>query len=313
MAMILPVTAHAPLRAFALGLLLAIVSMAAVGQGTWESGTDGLAPIPPLAARVTDRTGTLAEAERAALEDKLARFEQQTGNQLVVLMVPSTKPEPIEGYALRVAEAWKIGRKGADNGALFVVAKDDRKMRIEVGYGLEGVLTDAAARRIIADDVAPQFRAGRFAAGLDAGVDRIIATLGPDRTSARPPSRAPTGTGGGVDFGTLLIVLFIGVPVLGGILKRIFGRALGSTVGAGIVGAGAWFLVGSLLLAGLAGLVAFVVLLASGVGSGFGRRGGGVFLPTGGWGGGRGGGFGGGGGFSGGGGSFGGGGASGGW
>jgi uncharacterized protein len=302
------------LRAVALAALLACTAVVAIAQqGAWESGTDGLAPIPPLASRVTDRTATLTEAERTALEAKLAGFEQKTGTQLVVLMVPSTKPEPIEAYALRVAEAWKIGRKGADNGALFVVAKDDRKMRIEVGYGLEGTLTDAAARRIIAEDVAPQFRANRFAAGLDAGVDRIIATLGPDRTSAAP-STAPSRRGGGVDFGTLLLVLFIGVPILGGVLKRIFGRAIGSTIGAGVVGAGAWFVVGSLLIAGAAGLIAFVIMLAGGMGSGLGRRGG-VFLPTGGWGGGfpRGGGFGGGGGFSGGGGSFGGGGASGGW
>ena len=301
------------LRTLALAALLAGVAAVAFAQSTWETGTDGLAPIPPLAARVTDRTGTLNEADRTALEDKLARFEQQTGNQVVVLMVPSTKPEPIEAYSLRVAEAWKIGRKGADNGALFVVAKDDRKMRIEVGYGLEGTLTDAMARRIIAEDVAPQFRADRFAAGLNAGVDRIIATLGPDRTSARPSTRTPAG-GGGFDLGTLLIVLFVAVPLLGGILRRILGRAVGSTVGAGIVGAGAWFLAGSLLIAAAAGLIAFFVMLAGGVASGLGRRGG-VFLPTGGFGGGfpRGGGGFGGGGFSGGGGSFGGGGASGGW
>ncbi len=287
----------------------------AFAQGAWESGTDGLAPIPPLAARVTDRTGTLSEAERTALEDKLARFEQQTGNQLVVLMVPSTKPEPIEAYSLRVAEAWKIGRKGADNGALFVVAKDDRKMRIEVGYGLEGTLTDVIARRIIAEDVAPQFRANQFAAGLDAGVDRIIATLGPASTSARPAAVAPAPARRQFRHRHVAVVLFIGVPVLGGVLRGILGRALGSTVGAGIVGAGAWFVMGSILIGVVAGVVAFVVLLMSGGASALGR-GGGVFLPTGGFGGGgfgRGGGFGGGGGFSGGGGSFGGGGASGGW
>ena len=301
------------LRTLALAAVLACVAPAVFAQSTWETGTDGLAPIPPLAARVTDRTGTLADADRSALEAKLARFEEQTGNQVVVLMVPSTKPEPIEAYSLRVAEAWKIGRKGADNGALFVVAKDDRKMRIEVGYGLEGTLTDAMARRIIAEDVAPQFRADHFAAGLNAGVDRIIATLGPDRTSARPPA-PKSAPGGGFDLGTLLIVLFVAVPILGGVLRRILGRAVGSTVGAGVVGAGAWFVAGSLLIAGAAALIAFFVMLAGGVGSGLGRRGG-VFLPTGGFGGGfpRGGGGFGGGGFSGGGGSFGGGGASGGW
>ncbi|HSV17714.1 MAG TPA: TPM domain-containing protein [Casimicrobiaceae bacterium] len=284
-------------------------------QSGWESGTDGLAPIPPLTARVTDRTGTLAPNERAALDDKLARFEAQSGDQVVVLMVPSTKPEPIEAYSIRVAEAWKIGRKGSDNGVLFLVAKDDRKMRIEVGYGLEGVLTDAMSRRIIADDVAPKFREGHFAAGIDAGVDRIIATIGaPGSAAATPPTRTSRGPArgiGGMDFQTLLILLFVGVPVLGGILKRVFGRLLGSTFGAGIVGFGASFVLGSLVLGALAGVVAFVILLFLGMGSTFGRRGG-IYVPTGGWGGGGFGG-GGGGGFSGGGGSFGGGGASGSW
>ena len=291
-----------------------VLLVLAVGAGAqnWETGTDGLAPIPPLTARVTDRTGTLSDAERSALEDKLARYEQSSGNQLVVLLVPSTQPEPIEAYSLRVAEAWKIGRKGADNGALFVIAKNDRKMRIEVGYGLEGVLTDAQARRIIDESVAPQFRNNRFAAGIDAGVDRIIAVTGSGGAAAagKPAARAR----GGPDFETWLVVLLVIVPLVGGILKRIFGRFIGSMFGAGLVGGGAWLVAGSLAIAAVSGVVAFVVLLLLGVGTSFGRRGG-MYLPTGGWGGGFGGGGfrGGGGGFSGGGGSFGGGGASGGW
>jgi uncharacterized protein len=308
-----------PRRVLARGLrvLVAIVlacsALAAFAQAAWESGTDGLAPIPPLAARVTDRTGTLTDAQRTALEDKLARYETQSGNQVVVLMVPSTKPEPIETYSIRVAEAWKIGRKGSDNGVLFLIAKDDRKMRIEVGYGLEGVLTDVTARRIIAESVAPRFRDNQFAAGIDAGVERIMAVAGSG--GAAPARAAPQARGGGFDFQTLLIVLLVVVPVLGGVLKRIFGRLLGSTFGGGIIGAGAWLLAGSLAVAAVAGVVAFVVMLLLGAGGSFGRRGG-VFIPGAGWGGrggGFGGGFGGGGGFSGGGGSFGGGGASGGW
>src|SRR5437764_9629952 len=140
------------------GLLLLVARLwpgVALAQAGWETGTDGLAPVPPLTARVSDLTNTLSPSERQALEAKLTAWEQQSGNQLVVLMVPSTKPEPIEGYSLRVAEAWKIGRKGKDNGALFVIAKDDRKLRIEVGYGLEGVLTDVTSKRIIAESVAP--------------------------------------------------------------------------------------------------------------------------------------------------------------
>jgi uncharacterized protein len=304
-------------RAFgaALGLLAACVA-AFAQPSAWEPTSEGLAPIPALRARVTDETATLSAADRQALETKLADWEQRSGNQLVVLLVPSTKPEPIEAYSIRVAEAWKIGRKGQDNGALFVVSKEDRKMRIEVGYGLEGVLTDAMSRRIIAEDVAPLFRQNRFAAGINAGVDRIIAVVG-SGAPAQPSRTAGSQRDTGFDFQTLLVLLLVGVPILGGILRRVLGRLLGSTVGGGIVAAGTWLLVGSLAIALGAGIVAFLIMLMLGIGGGIGRRGG-VWIPTGGgWGGGGygGGGFGGGGGggFSGGGGSFGGGGASGGW
>ena len=147
--------------------VMAIASTAS-GQG-WETGSDGLAPIPPLRARVTDLTNTLSPSDQQALEAKLAAWERDTGNQMAVLVIPSTKPEPIEAYSIRVAEAWKIGRKGQDNGVLFLIAKDDRKLRFEVGYGLEGVLTDATSRRIIAETVAPYFRQNQFAAGINAG------------------------------------------------------------------------------------------------------------------------------------------------
>ena len=300
----------------------AIVALAAAGvavaQPAWESTSEGLTPIPALTARVTDVTSTLSAAEKTALETKLADWEKRTGNQLVVLMVPTTRSEPIEGYSLRVAEAWKIGRKGQDNGALFVVAKDDRKMRIEVGYGLEGVVTDVTSRRIIAENVAPLFRQNKFGAGIDAGVDRIIAVVGSGAPLPAQQRATPARRTQGFDFETLLILLFVGVPVLGGILSRIFGRMLGSTVGAGVVGAGAWVVAGSIAIGVGAGLIALVIMLLFSAGGGIGRRGG-TWIPTGGWGGGGlggGGGFsggGGGGGFSGGGGSFGGGGASGGW
>ena len=304
------------MRAPALALALLVACAAAFAQpSTWEPTSEGLAPIPALRARVTDETATLSAADRQALEAKLGDWEQRSGNQLVVLLVPSTKPEPIEAYSIRVAEAWKIGRKGQDNGALFIVAKEDRKMRIEVGYGLEGVLTDATSRRIIAEDVAPLFRQNRFAAGINAGVDRIIAVVGSGEP-LQPPRASSAQHGSGFDFQTLLVLVLVGVPILGSILRRVFGRLLGSTLGGGVVGAGAWLLVGSLAIAIGAGVIAFLIMLLVSVGSGgIGRRGG-MWIPTGGWGGGGfgGGGFGGGGGgFSGGGGSFGGGGASGGW
>jgi uncharacterized protein len=291
-------------------LLAAVATMASA----WEAGTDGLMPLPALKARVTDLTSTLGAADVASLDAKLAAWEQQTGNQLVVLIVPTTKPEPIEAYSIRVADAWKIGRKGQDNGALLVVAKDDKKLRIEVGYGLEGVLTDVTSRRIIADTIAPLLRQNQFAQGITAGVDQIISVVDKgEPLAARPVATQKKSSGGGIPFEMLLILLFVVVPVVGGILRRIFGKVLGSTVGAGVVGAAAWVVAGSLLIAGIAAVVAFFVMLFAGVGTGLTRRGGsngGIWLPGGGggWGGG-----GGGGGFSGGGGGFGGGGASGGW
>jgi uncharacterized protein len=279
----------------------------------WEAGTDGLPRIPSLSSRVTDLTQSLTAPEREALEAKLADWEARTGNQMVALLVPSTQPESIEAYSLRVAEAWKIGRKGQDNGVLLLVAKNDRKARIEVGYGLEGALTDVTARRIIAEDMAPQFGAGRFAAGINAAVDRIFAVVAEGKPLPPPQTRETRASGGGFSFELLLVLVFFVVPLLGRVLRSVFGKLLGSAVGAGIVGGAAWIVVGSLAIAIVAGVVGFVIMLFAGVGSALaGRRGGGAWFPSGGGGGGWGGG-GGGGGFSGGGGSFGGGGASGGW
>jgi uncharacterized protein len=281
----------------------------------WEAGTDGLLPVPPLAARVTDLTQTFTPAEIKALDSKLADWESRTSNQLVVLMVPTTQPEPIEAYSIRVADAWKIGRKGNDNGVVLLVAKNDRKMRIEVGYGLEGTLTDVTARRIIAENIAPSLRDGRFAAGINAGVDRIISVVAEGKPLPAPQRKqAARGSGFDFNFETLLIVVFFVVPLIGSVLRRIFGKLLGSTIGAGIVGAVAWIVAGSLVIAGIAAFIGLVIMLFAGSGSALpGRRGGGVWFPSGGGGGWSGGGGGGGGGFSGGGGSFGGGGASGGW
>jgi uncharacterized protein len=305
---------RAALLAFALVVVAALWAPAGGAQGVaWEAGANGLLPIPPLAARVTDLTHTLSAAEQQALDAKLADWEARTTNQLAVLMVPTTQPEPIEAYSIRVADAWKIGRKGNDNGVLLLIAKDDRKVRIEVGYGLEGTLTDVTSRRIIAEDVAPLFREGKFAAGIDAGVDRIIRVVAEGKPlPPRQSGAAAKAAGGGFDLGTLLVILFVIVPVVGGILRAIFGKLPGSMIGAGIIGTAAWFVVGSLVIAILAAIVAFVVMIFFAAGGGFPGRPGGP-MSSGGWGGGGFSGGGGGGGFSGGGGSFGGGGASGGW
>ena len=287
-------------------LLASLVWLGApcVGAQTWETGTDGLLPIPPLASRVTDLTQTLSAAETAALETKLADWETRTSNQLVVLIVPTTQPEPIEAYSIRVAEKWKVGRKGRDNGVLFLIAKNDRKMRIEVGYGLEGALPDVTAKRIIAEDVAPAFRDGRFAQGINAGVDRIIAVAGGEFSAPQKAAQRPGGAEQPFNFETLFVLLFIVVPLVGRILRSIFGRLAGATIGAGIVGAAAWLFAGSIAIAIVAAIVGFLVMVFFGIGGGLSRGGTGGIVSGGGWGGG---------GFSGGGGSFGGGGASGNW
>jgi uncharacterized protein len=264
--------------------------------------------VPPLKGRVTDLTGTLKPEQVASLEQMLQSFEARKGTQIAVLMLPSTAPETIEQYALRVGEQWKIGRKKVDDGAVLVVAKNDRTVRIEVGYGLEGVLNDATANRIIREVIVPRFREGDFYGGLSAALDRMIRVI--DGEPLPPPARAAPQAQDGL-LGALPVLLILAL-VAGGILRRVLGRLLGSIATGGAVAAVAWLLAGTLAVALLAGIVAFFFTLVGGVG-GSGRRYHGRY--PGGFGGWGGGGFGGsgGGGFSGGGGSFGGGGASGRW
>jgi uncharacterized protein len=288
---------------------LAFLTLASLARGvTWDPQREGQQPIPPLSAHVTDLTGTLSGPERQALEAKLADWEARTTNQLAVFIVPTTKPETIEEYSIRVAEAWKIGQKGKDNGAIFVIAKNDKQMRIEVGYGLEGELTDVTSRRIIGDTVAPYFSQGQFATGINAGVDRIMAVVGGTDTAApTPPPRRSRSSHW--DFGTIAILLLVAVPALGAVLRSIFGNVGGSLTGGAIVGGATWLIAGSILFGVVAAIVALIVIAFSSFGGG--RGGPGMWFPGGGgWGGG---GFGGGGGWGGGGGGFGGGGASGGW
>jgi uncharacterized protein len=280
-----------------------------------------LQPVPPLSARVIDQTGTLSDAQREALSTKLEAVERQHGSQLVVLMVRTTQPEDIAAYAQRVGEQWKIGRRNVGDGLLILVAKDDRKVRIEVAKALEGAVPDLAASNIISDRITPAFRAGDFAGGLNAAVDRLAARIG---TEGLPePSSTDRRAGGGGEAGMqwqdLGIFLLVGAPVLGAVLSSMLGRKVGALATGGVVGGIGWVLTTSLLLAVGAGLVA--MLLVGVIGLGAGRRGGGGGLGGGLGGGpiiwsGGGGGFrgGGGGGFSsGGGGDFGGGGASGSW
>jgi uncharacterized protein len=275
--------------------------------------------VPPLTGRVVDQTGTLSADDIAGLTQTLKGLELRKGSQIAVLIVPTTDPETIEQYSIRVAEAWKIGRKKVDDGALLVIAKNDHKLRIEVGYGLEGALTDVTSQRIIDEIITPKFKNGDFAGGISAGVDRIIGVI--DGEPLPPPAPRPQRQSDNSDFFqflnpfnpfTIIIVL-----VLGGVFRHVFGRLFGSIATGGLIGVVAWFIFGSLILSGIAGLIASVFTMFSDS----------ITAPTprgrGGWSGGSsgsswGGSSGGGsssdsGGFSGGGGSFGGGGASGSW
>ncbi len=276
-----------------------------------------LLPVPALSARVIDQTGTLDAAQRQALEAKLAAFEQQKGSQIVVLMVPTTQPEDIASYANRVANEWKIGRREVGDGVLLIVAKDDRKMRIEVAKTLEGALPDIAAAQIIDDAMKPRFRDNAFAGGLDAAADQLIARISGEALP-EVERRGDARSGGfGFDWESLAIFLFFAVVVGAPIARRIFGAKLAPFVMGLGVGGVAMAITATALVAVAAGIAALVVTLMSGVGSliSGGRRGGGSGgWSTGGGGGGWSGGSSSGGGFSsGGGGDFGGGGASGDW
>jgi len=283
----------------------------------------GLLPVPKLDARVIDQTGTLSDAQRTALEAKLQAFEQQKGSQIVMLMVPTTQPEDIASYANRVGNAWKIGRKEVGDGILVIVAKNDRKMRIEVAKALEGAVPDLAAAHIIDDAMKPRFRQNDFAGGLDAAADQLIARVKgeplPEVDARSGDFGDGRGNSSGFNWEDLAVFLFIGVLVAGPIARRILGRIPGSLAMGGLTGVVVMVLTSSMVIAVLAGLGALLfTLLSLAFGAGAGRRGGG--FGGGGFGGGFGGGGGGfgggssGGGFSsGGGGDFGGGGASGDW
>ena len=279
----------------------ALLLLCALG---WAALAAAQVPVPPLTGHVIDQTGTLTAEQKATLEQTLTAFEARKGSQLAVLMVASSAPEEIEQYALRVAEQWKLGRKKVDDGAILVVAKNDRAMRIEVGYGLEGALTDLTSKRIISETILPRFKAQDFYGGITAGVGQIIRVI--DGEPLPEPSNNARGEMRG-DVQQYVPVLFILALAVGGVLRATLGKVAGSLVTGGVVAVIAWFVVGALSMALIAGVIAlFVTLLGGGmVGRGLGGYYGG--------GGRRGGGFGGGGGFSGGGGGFGGGGASGRW
>lgn len=268
---------------------------------TTASAAD-LQAIPALSSPVTDVTNTLSSAEQQALAQKLSAFAQEKGSQIAVLIVPTTQPEDIAQYSLRVAEAWQIGRDKQDDGVIILLAKNDRKMRIEVGYGLEGAIPDAIAKRIVSDVMAPYFRQGDFAGGLNAAVDQLMSLISGEALPA--PAKKQ---GGASSFFDYLPILMFGAIFSGMVLRGLFGKFFGSALNGGALGLLVWFLGGALPTVILVVVAAFIFTLAMG-----GGRGAGYGYP-GGVGGYGGGGFGGGDIFSGGGGDFGGGGASGDW
>ena len=274
-------------RAFC-ALILGLFSLAATAE----------LAVPPLGQRVTDLTGTLSAEQRAGIEQKLAALEAAKGSQVAVLLLPTTQPETIEQYGIRVAETWKLGRKGIDDGALLLVAKGDRTLRIEVGYGLEGAIPDAVAKRVIEEVILPRFKQGDFAGGIAAGTDALIKLV-----EGEPlPEPTPQTASGIARFEDALPVAMLFVFVVGGLLRAMLGRFLGASAAGSVAFFGAWLLLGSLVTGLVVAFVVFLITLGGGgrfghVGGGPGGRGGGGF----------------GGGFSGGGGGFGGGGASGRW
>ncbi|WP_439370800.1 TPM domain-containing protein [Bradyrhizobium sp. DASA03120] len=269
--------------------------------------------VPQLTGRVVDQTGTLSSSDVASLTQKLRDFEARKGSQIAVLIVPTTQPETIEQFSIRVADAWKIGRKKIDDGAILIVAKNDRHLRIEVGYGLEGALTDVTSRRIIDEIITPKFRTGDFAGGISDGVERMMRVIDGE------PLPVPSPT---VNFGSLddlaplfIVTLFVSIGI-GGFFRAMLGRLVGSLATGGIIAVLTWLILGSAALAmGLGALgfiIGFIADLFSAITPGMGRSRGGSWSSgssSGGWSSsssdsGS---------FSGGGGSFGGGGASGSW
>ena len=256
--------------------------------------------IPELKSRITDLTQTLSADQQAQLNAKLADFEQQKGSQIAVFILPTTQPEDIAQFSIRVVEKWKVGRAKIDDGILVLVAKDDRKIRIEVGYGLEGAIPDLTAKRVINEIISPQFKQGNFYGGLDAGVDKLIGLVNGE---SLPEPKASASAGNAIE--NLLPILLFGGLISGLVLRSMLGNFAGSAVNGSLVGGAVWLLGLALGAAAIFAIVAFFFTMMMG-GRGMGGYGG---MPMGG------GGFGGGGSSSwgGGGGGFGGGGASGDW
>jgi uncharacterized protein len=227
----------------------------------WPFAASAQIAVPALSGRVVDQTATLSSSDIDTLTQRLKDLETRKGSQVAVLIVPTTQPEAIEQFSIRVAEAWKIGRKKIDDGALLVVAKNDHKLRIEVGYGLEGALPDVTARRIIDEFIVPRFRTGDFAGGISAGVDRIVRVIDGEPLPKPVPEVSHSS-----DNSTAFSIIFspfglIGYVAMAGIFRGLLGRLFGAGATAGVVAAIFWFLVGSIAVSTIFGVVAFVLAM----------------------------------------------------
>ncbi|HXF77717.1 MAG TPA: TPM domain-containing protein, partial [Usitatibacter sp.] len=260
---------------------LAALALLAAATLAWPQEV----PVPKLTGHVVDLTSTLGAPQRAGLDAKLVAFEQEHGSQVVVLLVPTIGSEAIEEFAGRVTDEWKLGRKGVDDGVLFVVAKDDHKMRIQTGRGVQGTLTDALSKRIVADLVAPHFRGGDFSGGIEAGTDAIIKAIEGEKLPLPAHAAQPrSASHGSNSLPELALLAFFLIPILGTALRGAFGRFFGAAITSGIAGVAVWFLVGSVALVILGVLFAFFFSLVSRSGlGGAARPGFGAYVP-GGWG-----------------------------
>ena len=226
----------------------------------WFGAAHGDVAVPPFTAEVVDQTATLSSGDIAALTQTLRDLQRRKGSQIAVLIVPTTDGEAIEQFSLRVAETWKIGRKKIDDGALLVIAKNDRHLRIEVGYGLEGALTDVTSKRIIDEEITPKFKSGDFAGGISAGVNRMIRVIdGEKLPAAEPPHWQAPNLLNHIDPIFALFVLF----GFGAVMRNLLGALLGATVTGCIVGALAWYVSGSLAAALLATIMVFMMALVA--------------------------------------------------
>ncbi len=237
-------------RAFVLALFLC-----------WTQAAFADVAVPPLTGRVVDITNTLSSSDIAAQSSRLQDLQRRKGSQIAVLIVPTTAPETIEQFSIRAAETWKIGRKKIDDGALLVVAKDDHKLRIEVGYGLEGALTDVRARRIIDETIVPRFRSGDFSGGIAAGVTRMIGVIDGEPLPAPAPQASHGPDADWNALSSFLPFAIFGSLFVGSLLRALFGSLLGSVVAGGVVAVITWFVVQSLIASAAFGGLAFLIVL----------------------------------------------------